>query len=380
MSEPLDKAVDLLWELAYIKSKSGACIGPIGNLRFLNPNWRSKMRGKVRLGIIGLGWAGREHLKGYIKCENSEPVALCDIDEDLLNEVAETYNVRKTYTDYGKLLADDEIDAVSVCLPNHLHCPATVESLDAGKHVICEKPPALNGDEAQLMVDKAKSNGKVLMYAMVMRFSNSTKYVKKLAEKGDFGEIYLGKAGYVRRRGIPIGKKGWFVDKSRSGGGALIDIGVHALDCVWYLMGNPKPISVSGSAYSRFGHTVPKGVKYDVDDSAFGFIKFENGATLYIESTWALNQPEGATKLLAGTKGGARLDPLTIYTERDGVQLDITPTVKDQNPFESEICHFVECILKKKEPIASAIQGITLMRMLDAIYESAQTGREVLMG
>ena len=132
------------------------------------------MRGKVRLGVIGLGWAGREHLKGYLKCGNAEPIAICDFDKDLLREVATTYNVRKTYTDYRELLADEDIDAVSICLPNYLHCPVTVEALDAGKHVICEKPPALNAEEAQLMADRAEENGKILMYAMVMRFSSST--------------------------------------------------------------------------------------------------------------------------------------------------------------------------------------------------------------
>ena len=335
------------------------------------------MSRKVRLGIIGVGWPGREHLKGLKTCADAEIVALCDLDDSLLKDVAKQYEIERTYADYRELLKAKGIDAVSVCLPNFLHCPVTVDALKSGKHVICEKPPALNAQEAQKMAKAAEEAGKVLMYALVMRFGEAAKLVKDYVTKGELGDIYFGKAGYVRRRGIPIGKGGWFVDKARSGGGALIDIGVHALDCVWWLMGSPKPVSVLGSAYSKFGHTVPKGVKYDVDDAAFGLIKFENGATLYLEATWALNLEGGGFTQIAGTKGGAQLNPLLLYMERDGVTLDVKPTVPDKSAFAGEVCHFVECILSGKKPIASADQGVMLMQMLDGIYESERTGKEV---
>lgn len=335
------------------------------------------MSQKVRLGVVGLGWPGIEHLKGLKACPGAEVTALCDLDPSLLAQVAGQYQIQRTYQDYKDLLAAQDVDAVSVCLPNFLHCPVTLDALAAGKHVICEKPPALNASEAQRMARAARQAHKVLMYALVMRFGEAAKLVKDYVDAGELGDIYLGRGGYVRRRGIPIGKGGWFVDKDRAGGGALIDIGVHALDCVWWLMGCPRPVSVFGSAYTKFGHTVPEGVKYDVDDAALGLIKFDNGATLYLEATWALNLENVAFRQIAGTKGGARLDPLTLFMDRDGVLLDVTPTVPKDDAFAGEVRHFVECIATGKQPIASADQGTVLMQMLDGIYESQRTGREV---
>ena len=335
------------------------------------------MADRIRVGVIGLGWPGREHLKGYKASGLAEVVAVCDLEPGLREQVADEQDVPKRYAEYGELLAEEKLDAVSVCLPNFLHKSATVAALEAGENVICEKPPALSAAEAREMADTAKRKGKTLMYALVQRFGSAAQIVREFVDAGELGDIYFGKAGYVRRRGIPIGKGGWFVDKSRSGGGALIDIGVHALDCAWWLMGNPKPVSVSGSAYAHFGHTVPEGVKYDVDDAAFGLIKFENGATLFLEATWALNLPTTSFKQIAGTKGGATLDPLTIYTERNGLPIDITPSPPQRNGFEAQIRHFVECLMAGTEPGPSAEQGVALMQMLDGIYSSASTGGEV---
>lgn len=330
----------------------------------------------VKVGVIGLGWPGHEQLKGLRTCKNAEVAAVCDLDAQRVEEMAATYEIPRKYADYKDLLRDGDIDAVSVCLPNFLHKPITVAALKAGKHVICEKPPALNAREAQAMAKAAEAAGKHLMYALVLRFQNSSRLVRQFVDSGELGEIYFAKAGYVRRRGIPVGKGGWFVDKSRSGGGALIDIGVHALDRAWWLMGSPKPVAVSGATFSKFAHTIPKGIKYDVDDAAFGIIKFENGAALILEATWALNLKGGSYLEIAGTKGGAQLTPLTIYTERDGVPMDVTPAVQENNAFEAETHHFIECILQNKEPISSAQQGVELMKMLDGIYKSGETGKE----
>jgi len=196
-------------------------------------------------------------------------------------------------------------------------------------------------------------------------------------DKGELGEVYFARAVYHRRRGIPLGASSWFVDKSRSGGGALIDIGVHALDCAWFLMGCPKPVAVSGASYLKFGHLVPKGVKFDVDDSTFALIKFANGASMILECSWALNQRGGSVIQVAGTKGGAEFDPLTIFVERDGTQLEVKPTLPNTNAFAGEVAHFVDCVQRKKKPIASAEQGVQLMQMMDAMYRSADSGREV---
>ena len=332
---------------------------------------------KIRTAVIGLGWPGMQHLKGYIACDRSEVIAVCDLDEKRCEEVVQEYAIPKFFTDHRKMLESGEIDAVSVCLPNFLHAAISIDVLNAGKHVLCEKPPACTAQEAQAMADAAEKNKKKLMYAVVQRFSGSAQLLKKMIDNGELGEIYFGKAGYVRRRGIPIGREGWFVDKSKSGGGALIDIGVHALDCVWWLMGAPKPVAILGAAYSKFGHLVPKDIKYDVDDATFAQIRFENGSTIVLEATWSINLPGGGYVQLAGTKGGAQLNPLTIYTEENGEEINKTPDAPSVNSFDEETKHFVDCILDGSEPISSASQGVTLMQMLDGIYESSEKKREV---
>ncbi len=344
------------------------------------------MSAKVRTSVIGLGWPGKEHIKGYLADKEAELVAVCDWDEPVLRKVAREFNVKRTYLDYKEMIACEDIDAVSICVPNYEHAELTVNCLKAGNHVLCEKPPAMNPDEARLMAATARDAGKTLMYGLVMRFFPEPRFVKELILAGELGDIYLGKASYTRRRGIPLGKDGWFIDKSRSGGGALVDIGVHALDCVWYLMGTPRPVSVSGASYQKFPHCVPAGVKYDVDDASVALIKFDNGAALIVEASWAWNLPASSTKMVAGTKAGAQLDPLKLFTEKNGVIMDSTPGEKampegygsgPSNPFALEMAHFVDVIQGKQELIATPEHGIQLMQMLSAIYESAATGREV---
>ena len=332
---------------------------------------------KVRAAVVGLGWPGIQHLKGYVADPRSEVVAVCDLDKEHAEEVAAEYKIPRIYTDHLEMLENDDVNAVSVCLPNFLHAPISIDALNAGKHVLCEKPPARSTAEAKAMADAAHENGKTLMYALVQRFGGNAQRLKQLILEGELGEVYLGKAAYVRRRGIPIGKEGWFVDKARAGGGALIDIGVHALDCIWWLMNSPRPVEVMGATYSHFKHLVPDNIKYDVDDATFAQIYFENGATIILETTWALNLPGDSYIKVAGTKAGASLDPFTLYTEEDGKELDKPLEAPSINSFDEEVKHFVGCIVDGKEPISSAEQGIMLMQMLDGIYESAQKGRSV---
>ena len=332
---------------------------------------------KVRAAVIGLGWPGMQHLKGYTVDPRSEVIAVCDLDEKRTEAVAKEHNIPNTYTNHLEMLENRDIDAVSVCLPNFLHAPISIDALNAGKHVLCEKPPARSAIEAKAMADAATENGKTLMYALVQRFGGDSQKLKQLIQDGELGDVYFGKAAYVRRRGIPIGKEGWFVDKERAGGGALIDIGVHALDCIWWLMNSPKPVEIMGATYSHFKHLVPDNIKYDVDDATFAQIHFENGATIILETTWALNLPGDNYIRVAGTKAGASLNPFTLYTEADGKQVDKSLEAASINGFDEEVKHFVACIVEGTEPISSAEQGIMLMQMLDGIYESAKIGRSV---
>ena len=344
------------------------------------------MAKKVRTAIIGLGWPGKEHLKGYTECPKTDVVALCDWDKPLLDTVGDEYGIKRRYTDYKKMIACDDIDAISIAVPNYEHAPLTIDCLNAGKNVLCEKPPAMNAKEAKAMAAAAKANDKVLMYALVMRFRPEVRYLKSLVDAGELGNIYLGKAGYTRRRGIPRGKENWFIDKKRAGGGALIDIGVHALDCVWYLMGTPKPVFVMGAAYHKFGYTVPEDITFDVDDSAMGLIRFDNGATLFLEASWAWNLPGVATKKIAGTKGGADLEPFRLFTEKNGIVLDteigqggMPKGYGDapKNPFFGETAHFIDVLCGEAELLATPEQGIQMMQMLDAIYASSESGKGV---
>lgn len=344
------------------------------------------MAENIRAAIIGLGWPGKEHLKGYQECPGTEVVAVCDWDEPLLAQVGDEFGIKRRYTDYREMIASPDIDAVSVAVPNYEHAPLTIDCLKAGKHVLCEKPPAMNAQEARAMADAARASHKTLMYAFVMRFYSQVRYLKSLVEAGELGDVYLGKAGYTRRRGIPRGKDNWFIDKKRAGGGALIDIGVHALDCVWYLMGTPKPVYVMGAAYHQFGYTVPKDITFDVDDAAVGLIRFANGATLFLEASWAWNLPGEAVKKIAGTKGGADLEPFRLFTEKQGVVLDTDLAQGGMpegygdvpsNPFFGEVAHFVDVVRGQVQLIATPEQGVQLMQMLDAIYASSESGKGV---
>ena len=332
---------------------------------------------KVRAAVVGLGWPGMQHLKGYTIDPRSEVIAVCDLDEKRTQEVAKEHDIPNTYTNHLEMLENKDIDAVSVCLPNFLHAPIAIDALNTGKHVLCEKPPARSAQEAREMADAAHQNSKTLMYALVQRFGGNSQKLKQLVQEGELGDVYFGKAAYVRRRGIPIGKGGWFVDKERSGGGALIDIGVHALDCVWWLMGSPRPVAVMGAAYSHFSHLVPKDVKYDVDDATFAQILFENRATVILETTWSLNLPGDNYIKIAGTKAGATLNPFMLYTEEDGKELNKQLEAPSINGFDEEVKHFVGCIVDGTEPISSAEQGVMLMQMLDGIYESSENGQSV---
>lgn len=337
------------------------------------------MAKKLGIGIIGLGWAGCEHLKHLAQDSRVTPVAVCDINRKRAEEVAGQYDMPGIYTDVKDIVNDPAVDAVVVGTPNFAHAPTAIAALNAGKHVICEKPPALNAAEAKAAANAAKKNKCVLMYALCMRYAADAKYVRNMVDKGQLGDVYYGKCAYIRRSGIPIGADGWFVDKSRAGGGALIDIGVHALDVTWYMMGSPKPVSVSGASFRKFEHAVPKGVKFDVDDSSFGLIKFANGAALYVEATWAIHMPGASYFHVIGDKAGIKLEPLTIFKEENGSFVEITPHPAGKDGFDEEDKHFVDCILKKKTPISSAEEGVMLMQMLDGIYESARTGREVII-
>lgn len=349
---------------------------------------------KIKVGIIGAGSISECHIAGYKALENVELYAICDINGQRALDCSKKHDIRHVFTDYNEMLKLDDLDAVSICTWNSAHAPAAIAALKAGKHVLCEKPMAMNAKEAVEMENAAKEAGKVLMIGFVRRFGNDAKVLKDFIENGMMGEIYYTKASYLRRFGSP---DGWFGDKKRSGGGPLIDLGVHVIDLVRFLMNKPKAVTVTGAAFDKLGARSNIKQKkaylaadaeeeiFDVEDLAVAMIKFDNGAVLQVEASFSLNIKQDAGNIeLFGSKAGAKLDPkLEFYSEMNNYLVDVTPAhntaLSFNGLFENEIAHFVDCFSKGVECISPAEDGVEIMKIIDAIYESAKTGREVIL-
>ncbi|MCU6709666.1 Gfo/Idh/MocA family oxidoreductase [Paenibacillus sp. J5C_2022] len=347
---------------------------------------------KLKLGVVGAGNIFKyAHLPAWNAHPEVEIVAFCDVNENAAAAMAHEHGSAGIYTDYREMLADKEIDMVDITTPNLFHSEVSVAALHAGKHVYCEKPDAINPEEAQRMADEAKKSGNILMVTRNNRFRAESQFLKKYIEKGHMGDIYTGRCGWQRRWGIP--GSGWFTNKALSGGGPLIDLGIHFIDLSVWLMGSPKPVSVVGAAYSKFGdkhlrlsqsvqspHT-QAAYRNDVEDLASGFIRFDNGATLQIEFSWASHVEEEMAYLeLRGTQAGAKLTDrdCKLFTDIEGIHCDIIPKFPaDIHPHTENINHFVDCVQRRAEPIILPQFGVDMVKILSAIYKSAETGSEV---
>ena len=346
----------------------------------------------VKIGIIGCGTIGNVHAKAYGTLANAKIVAMCDIIPERVKEKAALYNVEKTYTDYKALLADPEVEAVSVCVPNDLHAPIAIAAFEAGKHVMLEKPMTLNASLGEQILTARDKAGKVLQMGMVWRQKNEAQLVKKEIEAGRLGEIYQIRVKLIRRRGIP-GLGGWFTTKAQSGGGGLIDIAVHFLDLVMWETGYWNPTRVSAKCYSKFGSPIqdyhyvsmwagpPKmdGV-FDVDDYAAGFVRFGKKATLSFEVAWACNAEDESFVELLGDKGGVKIgcNETVIRTEMDGQIADVKLHYNPNNDaFAAEMGKFVAAVLGEGEVPATGEEAIVAMKLLDAIYRSSDMDCEV---
>jgi len=346
---------------------------------------------KVRIAIIGAGTvAYKHHIPAFLNCDDAEVLAVCDLNKERADKLAEQFKIPKVFYDVGDLLTDTSIDAVSICTGNHTHHDITIESAKAGKHILCEKPMAINVEQAVEMKNAVEQHGVTFMMGFVNRFRIESRIIREFSEKDTFGEIYYARCGWLRRRGSP---SGWFTDSKKSGGGPVIDIGVHVIDLTWYLMGRPKPIAVSGVVHKRIGQYETKGTQrweagektdssFSTEDSANALIRFENDVSLSVDVSWAINgKEEEMYSKLYGTKGGASFNPLEIYREENNYLTDTIPIIKEgsgwQSAFEYEINHFIECIKKHKAPISSVEEGLTIQKMLTGIYDSAARGREI---
>lgn len=347
---------------------------------------------KIRIGVIGAGGIAALHLNSYYNNPNAEVIALCDKNIEAANAKAKQFNIPNTYENIHQLLQRDDIDAVSITTPNWTHTELSISALNAGKHVLCEKPPSLNTEGVVRMVECAKKNNRLLMFGFEGKFAEKIRYTRVMSQNGFFGELYYVKASYIRRCGNP---GGWFATKELSGGGPLIDLGVHMLDLCLHLMDNPKPISVFANTYNKFGdRSKLKGVdwyktrnyhesKFDVENLAVALIKFSNGASLFIESSFDLHT-KGKDEMvhldIYGDKAGARIDPgYEIFTEKDDYLIDYKPVLDDDTInwdvcLNKEVDHFVDCIANETVCMFPAEDVIPVMRIIDAIYQSSVEG------
>ena len=351
----------------------------------------------VKVGIIGCGGiANGKHMPSLSKLPNVELVAFCDIVIERAEAAKAKYGTpdAKVYENYKDLLADESIEVVHVCTPNRSHSFITVDALDAGKHVMCEKPMAINSVEAKKMLDAQKRSGKKLTIGYQSRQSMGAQYLKQEAMDGTFGDIYYAKATALRRRAVPTW--GVFLNEYEQGGGPLIDIGTHSLDLTLWIMDNYKPKYCVGTTYHKLNKDTNQGnawgnwdpEKFTVEDSAFGFIVMENGATINLESSWAINSLETreAVTSFCGTLAGAdMINGLRINGVRNGAPYTLTPSLnaegaafydgnKNESPADREARLWIDACVNDKTPFVTPEQAFVVTQILEGIYISAKTG------
>lgn len=353
---------------------------------------------KLKFGIIGCGGIAKgKHLPALKEQANVEITAYCDIILERAEEANEKYSEGKgkVFTDYKKML-EEELDAVCVCTPNNMHCEMTVSALNSGKHVMCEKPMAMNYEESLKMLEARDKSGKLLTIGYQNRYRKDSRFLKDICAEGELGDIYYAKATALRRRAVPTW--GVFLDEEKQGGGPLIDIGTHALDLTLFMMDNYEPHYAVGSVFHKlnkqtktgnaFGEWNPE--EFTVEDSAFGYIVMKNGATIVLESSWALNtlNVKEAVCELSGTKGGADMPAqgsLRINYVKNNTQCVLTPEFARGGVafFEGgsytveglECKTFIDAIVGKGELYVKPEQAAVVTRILEGIYKSAASGK-----
>jgi predicted dehydrogenase len=353
---------------------------------------------KLRTAVIGLGW-GRTHIEAYRSSEYTELVALCDTDSLRLSATMTEFGVTRGYTDVKELLAQPDIDALSIVLPNVLHAPVAIAAIEAGKHVLCEKPLAINAEAAAQMVAAAAEHQRKLMVCFNYRYRPDAQWVKQMIKEDRFGDIYYARSGWLRNSGIP--GRGWFARKEMSGGGALIDIGVHLLDLTFWLLDHPIVHSVSGVTYAKFGSRGQKGYGsqlseefargFDVDDFVAALIRFQDGRAVQLEVSWAAHTRAGSDDYfvkLFGSEAGVDLnvasyaltDTVTFYSAPGGAMSELRPRLgygSGRHGHGLVVDDFARSILDDTTPPSPGEQGLYLNRVMDAIYASARSGEEV---
>ncbi|NGP44678.1 Gfo/Idh/MocA family oxidoreductase [Bacillaceae bacterium SIJ1] len=349
---------------------------------------------QLKIGVIGAGSISHAHLGAYQASEHAHLQAICDMNEERAREQAKTYDIADVYTDYHELLASPNVEAVSICTWNNSHAEIAIAALEAGKDVLVEKPLCKTMEEAYAVQEAVKRTGRKLQVGFVRRFGGNTDLAKTFIDAGDLGDIYYAKTSVLRRLGNP---GGWFADIERSGGGPVIDVGVHVIDLCWYLMGRPKVTSISANTYKKLGNRPNiknlefyKAADYDaskndVEDLANALIRFENGASLAVDCSFTLHKrKDELSATIFGDKGGAEIEPeLYLVGEKHHTILNIEPQVDErtfsfEKGFQAQIEGFIQYCFGEGENRSPVEDGVEVMKMLTGIYESAKQQKEIV--
>jgi predicted dehydrogenase len=334
---------------------------------------------KLRIGVVGAGHVAQiAHLPAYKSHPDVELAALAEEDPLKGRKLVQQYGIGRYYEDLTDMLRKEELDGIDICTPNYLHAPMAITALRSGLHVLCEKPLARNATEAQKMVDAAKENKKILMVAMNNRFRTDVQILRDFVRKGELGDVQLVKAGWLRTA-QSWHEHHWLKDEHKSGGGALLDLGLPIMDLAVWIAGLKKPVRVTCSLFGRVG-------KNGVEESACALVNFTGGSCLMLEVTWNFLEPKDHSYLqVFGGKGGGNLHPFSVHKAMRGQLVNVTPTLDGRRnyykeSYKEEIYHFIECIQKRRTPLTTGEEAMSVLKILDAMYKSASSGREVRFG
>jgi predicted dehydrogenase len=350
------------------------------------------MAKKLKVGIIGLGAIANLHAGGWKESEHAKLVVGCDINTDLFSRWKSKHGLKRFVPDYRELIEDDELDIIDVCSPNKFHAEQTIAALNAGKHVLCEKPLAPTVKEILEMIEARDRSGKLLMTGHHLRFSGTARAIKAEIDSGALGDIYHTRAWWLRRSGVPVRPS--LIYQAQAIAGVGIDLGVHVLDLATWFMGNPQPIAVSGvarielarqhGAFSKWGGDIPTG--FDVDEFSSAFIRFENGASMIIEVSWMLHHgsdDDDVQTWLYGTKAGAHWPKCEIYETNISLRQHYNRALKNTQdklrPHYQEIVEFAQAIIERKPSPVPSEQSLQVQQILEALYKSQEAGREVII-
>lgn len=348
---------------------------------------------KVNVCVVGCG-IGHTHTDCYKRMDNL-PLAVCDIDVERGQAMQKEFGIKKFYQYFDEMIKDPEIEAVDVCTPNYLHVPMVIKALEAGKHVSCEKPMSINGTEAAKVIEVNKKAKKTVLMAFCYRFRDDLMWIRKKIDEGVIGNVIYSRADMIRQAGIP-GWGSWFTTKELSGGGTLADCGVHIIDLTHWVTGQKKVKSVSAytnnswgiqkKCCSTWGSPDFENGKFDVDDFVAGQIRYEDGTIMNFENSWAAQTDDSGKCIIVGDKGGFIWDlmpkdghSVKMFTREGDVQLYTNTNINCPHGHYNELKHFIECINKGEQCTTTVEDGVEMMRIIDAIYKSAETCKEEMV-